>query len=147
MGARFVAALNRQGKLRFARWYAEYSREGKRNAIKEVLKCVKNKREEGVDICAFGRNGEKLVFKKYNGLYFVVCIEAAGGEMEDDELRYLTSIPLIVKLLDVYFDNVSELDLIFNFYKIQRVVDQVYIHGELISHRQEEVMDALTLVL
>ncbi len=145
MAAKFVLALNRQGKLRFARWYTTYNVSEKRRISRNVLRCIQDAIKAGdtSNCIKYGAN-EKLIFRKYNGLYFVVCISVSG---EEDELRYFMSIPLIVKLLDVYFDNVSELDLIFNFYKIHRVVDQVYVGGELVANRQEEIMDALKLVL
>ena len=38
--------------------------------------------------------------------------------MTDNELAYLESIHLFVEILDHYFSNVCELDLVFNFHKV-----------------------------
>lgn len=56
--------------------------------------------------------GNKIVYKRYASLYFV-----AGIKAEDNELIALEIIHLFVEVLDRYFGNVCELDLIFNFHK------------------------------
>lgn len=38
--------------------------------------------------------------------------------MTDNELAYLESIHLFVEILDHFFSNVCELDLVFNFHKV-----------------------------
>ena len=48
---------------------------------------------------------------RYASLYF-----AAGVEKEDNELIVLDVIHHFVEILDKYFGNVCELDLIFNFH-------------------------------
>ncbi len=53
----------------------------------------------------------KVVFKRYASLYF-----AAGIDKEDNELIVLDVIHHFVEILDRYFGNVCELDLIFNFH-------------------------------
>ena len=49
--------------------------------------------------------------RRYASLYFVACIEK-----EDNELIVLDVIHHFVEVLDRYFGNVCELDLIFNFH-------------------------------
>lgn len=48
---------------------------------------------------------------RYASLYFVACVEK-----EDNELIVLDIIHHFVEVLDRYFSNVCELDLIFNFH-------------------------------
>lgn len=50
---------------------------------------------------------------RYASLFFVACID--NGE---NELATLEVIHHFVEILDRYFGNVCELDLIFNFYKV-----------------------------
>jgi hypothetical protein len=52
------------------------------------------------------------VYKRYASLYFVMGIDVA-----DNELITLEVIHHYVEVLDRYFGNVCELDLIFNFHK------------------------------
>ncbi len=53
-----------------------------------------------------------MIYRRYAGLYFSVCVDVT-----DNELAYLESIHLFVEILDHYFSNVCELDLVFNFHK------------------------------
>lgn len=39
-------------------------------------------------------------------------------DVTDNELAYLESVHLFVEILDHYFSNVCELDLVFNFHKV-----------------------------
>lgn len=55
---------------------------------------------------------KQVVYKRYASLYFVCGID--GG---DNELITLEVIHHFVEVLDRYFGNVCELDLIFNFHK------------------------------
>lgn len=56
----------------------------------------------------------KLIYKRYASLYFIATIEKV-----DNELLMLEVIHHFVELLDRYFGNVCELDIIFNFNKVQ----------------------------
>lgn len=84
----------------------------------------------------------KLVFRKYNGLYFIICVREEDGK-NNKELMYLQFIPLFVETLDSYFENVSELDLIFNFYKTYRILDEFIINGELVTIDKEAILSNL----
>jgi AP-2 complex subunit sigma-1 len=68
-----------------------------------------------VDVSYFAgqyRNS-KIVYRRYAGLYFCVCVD-----LYDNNLAYLEMIHNFVEMLDKYFGNVCELDLVFNFYKV-----------------------------
>lgn len=39
-------------------------------------------------------------------------------DTNDNELAYLEAIHFFVEVLDAFFGNVCELDLVFNFYKV-----------------------------
>ena len=54
----------------------------------------------------------KIVYRRYAGLYFCICVDVS-----DNNLYYLEAIHNFVEVLNEYFHNVCELDLVFNFYK------------------------------
>lgn len=56
----------------------------------------------------------QVVYKRYASLYFVMGIDSS-----DNELITLELVHHFVEVLDRYFGNVCELDLIFNFHKVQ----------------------------
>jgi AP-2 complex subunit sigma-1 len=53
------------------------------------------------------------VYRRYAGLFF-----SLGIDVSDNELGALEAIHLFVEILDHYFSNVCELDLVFNFHKV-----------------------------
>jgi hypothetical protein len=58
----------------------------------------------------------KIVYRRYAGLYFCICVDVS-----DNNLAYLEAIHNFVEVLNEYFHNVCELDLVFNFYKVRVV--------------------------
>jgi len=68
----------------------------------------------------------KVVYRRYASLFFVCGVEAG-----DNELLTLEIIHRYVEVLDRYFGNVCELDLIFNFQKAYAILDELIIAGEL----------------
>ena len=44
---------------------------------------------------------------------------------------YLEAIHNFVEVLNEYFHNVCQLDLVFNFYKVYSVVDEAFLAGEI----------------
>ncbi|KAG2432571.1 hypothetical protein HXX76_008915 [Chlamydomonas incerta] len=68
----------------------------------------------------------KLIYKRYASLYFV-----CGVDVADNELITLEIIHEFVEVLDRYFQNVCELDLIFNFHKAYYILDELLVAGEL----------------
>lgn len=56
----------------------------------------------------------KIVYRRYAGLYFCICVDVS-----DNNLMYLEAIHNFVEVLNEYFHNVCELDLVFNFYKVK----------------------------
>jgi hypothetical protein len=53
------------------------------------------------------------VYKRYASLYFITIVDK-----DENELIVLELIHTFVEVLDKYFGNVCELDLIFNFHKV-----------------------------
>ncbi len=53
------------------------------------------------------------MYRRYAGLYFCICVD-----ISDNNLAYLEAIHNFVEVLNEYFHNVCELDLVFNFYKV-----------------------------
>lgn len=56
------------------------------------------------------------MYRRYAGLFFCACVDT-----NDNELAYLEAIHFFVEVLDAFFGNVCELDLVFNFYKVSHL--------------------------
>lgn len=80
----------------------------------------------------------KIVYRRYAGLFFCACIEN-----QDNELFYLEALHLLVEVLDGYFNNVCELDIIFNFHKVYAILDEVFLAGEVEETSKKVIMTRL----
>ncbi|CAG8444150.1 9159_t:CDS:2 [Diversispora eburnea] len=78
---------------------------------------------------------EKVVYRRYASLFFVTGISST-----DNELITLEIIHRFVEILDRYFGNVCELDLIFNFQKAYFVLDELIIAGEMQESSKKSVL-------
>merc|ERR1712166_1525168 len=77
----------------------------------------------------------KVVYKRYASLFFVV-----GCNTKDNDLLALEVIHHFVEILDRYFGNVCELDLIFNFHKAYYILDELIMAGELQETSKKTVL-------
>lgn len=68
----------------------------------------------------------KIVYKRYASLFF-----CAGLDNTDNELLAIEVLHRYVELLDKYFGNVCELDIIFNFEKAYFILDEFLMAGEI----------------
>ncbi|KAK0576737.1 hypothetical protein LWI29_022570 [Acer saccharum] len=120
----FVLLVSRQGKVRLAKWYSAYSQKERAKLIRELSGVILTRAPK---LCNFVEwMGLKVVYKRYAGLYFCMCID-----QDDNELEILDIIHHYVEILDRYFGSVCELDLIFNFHKAYYILDEILIAGEL----------------
>jgi len=119
----FFILMSRQGKVRLAKWYSTYSQKERGRVVKETTPLVLSR---PLKLCNFvDWKNLKLVYKRYASLYFLCGVDAA-----DNELIVLEIIHQFVEVLDMYFGNVCELDLIFNFHKAYYILDELLIAGE-----------------
>lgn len=79
----------------------------------------------------------KLVYKRYASLCFVAFVDN-----DDNELLHLETIHHFVEILDRYFGNVCELDLIFNFHRAYFILDELLLGGELQESSKKQVLKA-----
>ena len=56
-----------------------------------------------------------------------------GIDTDDNELASLELIHLFVETLDKYFGSVCELDVVYNFYKVYSVLDELLVGGEIVE--------------
>ena len=61
-------------------------------------------------------------------------------EKEDNELIVLDIIHHFVEVLDRYFGNVCELDLIFNFHQAYFILEEMIVGGHIIESSKKHVL-------
>ena len=56
---------------------------------------------------------------------------------------FLEAVHLFVEILDQYFGNVCELDLVFNFHRVYNIVDEIFLNGEVAETSKPVVLARL----
>jgi len=145
---RFFLLQNRQGKTRLSKWYVPApiptngSSSGEAEKIRieaEVHRLVTARDKKYTNFIEY--NNYKLIYRRYAGLFFTIAVD-----LSDNELSYLETIHLFVELLDSYFSNVCELDIVFNFNKVYSILDEYMLAGEIEETSKREILDRVRLL-
>ncbi|KAG8899812.1 AP-1 adaptor complex sigma subunit Aps1 [Tulasnella sp. 403] len=129
----YVLLVSRQGKVRLAKWFITIPPKVKAKIIKDVTQLVLARRTRMCNFLEY--KDTKVVYRRYASLFFV-----CGISQDDNELVTLEIIHRYVEVLDRYFGNVCELDLIFNFQKAYAILDELIIAGELQESSKKSVL-------
>ncbi|XP_035535269.1 AP-1 complex subunit sigma-3a [Morone saxatilis] len=121
---RFLLLFSRQGKLRLQKWFTPITEREKKKVIRDMMMLVLARPPRSCNFLQW--RDLKIVYKRYASLYF-----CTGLDDHDNELLSLEVLHRYVELLDKYFGNVCELDIIFNFEKAYFILDEFLMGGEI----------------
>ena len=134
----FILLISRHGKIRLTKYFSTFSNKDREKMQKEV-------RDIQIKSMSIGRNTKLcnfleyrdmiLVSKRYASLYFVAAIDK-----EENELLTLEVLQFFVELLDKYFKNVCELDIIFNFHKAYFILDEMLMAGYMVETSKKQIL-------
>eukprot|EP01070_Trichotokara_eunicae_P000960 Trichotokara_eunicae@DN1381_c0_g1_i2.p1 len=133
---RFMLLQNRQGKTRIARWYVPYSASERGKIESEIHRAIVSRDKKWSNFVEY--HNYKLIYRQYAGLFFTLCVDVNENELETFEL-----IHLIVEVLDLYFGNVCELDLVFQFDKVYQLIDELILNGEVGEVSPQVIVDRM----
>ncbi|KAK9815455.1 hypothetical protein WJX72_003930 [[Myrmecia] bisecta] len=133
---RFILLQNRAGKTRLAKYYVPLDDGEKHGLEYDVHRLIANRDPKFTNFVEFKTN--KVIYRRYAGLFFSMCVDVT-----DNELAYLESVHLFVEILDHYFSNVCELDLVFNFHKVYLILDEFIMGGELQETSKKVILERL----
>ncbi|EER08349.1 AP-4 complex subunit sigma-1, putative [Perkinsus marinus ATCC 50983] len=138
---KFILMVNKQGQTRLAK-YADFLTIKERQAIENELirKCLSRSESQ----CSFLEyRSYKVIYRRYASLYFIMGVD---GSDEDNELAYLEFIHILVETLDKYFENVCELDIMFNLEKAHFILDEMLANGCIAETNKANVLAPLYLL-
>ncbi|KAL1918817.1 uncharacterized protein VTP21DRAFT_2839 [Calcarisporiella thermophila] len=137
MGINYIFLVSRQGKVRLAKWFQTLPNKEKSKIVKEVTQLVLARRTKMCNFLEY--KDTKVVYRRYASLFFVCSINQG-----DNELITLEIVHRYVEILDRYFGNVCELDLIFNFQKAYFILDELLIAGEMQESSKKSVLRVIS---
>ena len=133
---RFILLQNRQGKTRLSKWYVPFNTAEKNKIESDIHRAVVARDPRFTNFLEY-RN-YKVIYRRYAGLFFSFCVD-----VNDNEMAVLEFIHLFVEVLDGYFGNVCELDLVFHFDKVYSVLDEMILCGEISETSALAVLERL----
>ena len=92
---------------------------------------------DGGSISAYGKD-TRIVYRHYATLYFIFVVDGS-----ESELGILDLIQVFVETLDKCFENVCELDLIFNSDKVHYIVDEIVMGGMVLETNIGDILEGI----
>ncbi|KAH8741259.1 clathrin assembly protein [Cryptosporidium ryanae] len=137
---KFLLLVNKQGQIRLSKYYRNVSRDERLVLEGQLIrKCLLR----GENQCPFMKfNGYKIIYRRYASLYFIMGLE----DSEKNELAYLELIHFIVETLDKYFENVCELDIMFNLDKTHIIIEEILMCGLVSETNKLNILDHVYLL-
>ncbi|GBE59091.1 clathrin-coat assembly protein [Babesia ovata] len=86
----------------------------------------------------FDLEGRKVVYRKYAGIVISIYTDR-----EDNTLAYHELIHLIVEILDDFYGNVHELDVVCNFNTLHSLLNELILAGELLETSKQSVLERM----
>ena len=138
---KYLLLVSRQGKVRLSKWYAPLSTKEKAKIIKDLTPTILARKPKMCNILEY--SDHKVVYRRYASLYFICGITIG----QDNELLTLELIHRYVETMDTYFENVCELDIIFNFHKAYDILDElVMCDGAIAESSKTEVLHHIAVM-
>jgi len=119
-----------------SRWYVPFTGAERAKVESEVHRALMARDPRFTNFLDY-RN-YKLIYRRYAGLYFCFCVDLTDNELSSFEL-----IHLFVELLDGFFGNVCELDLVFKFEKVYQILDELILGGELVDSATSNLLPVI----
>ena len=87
--------MNRQCKVRLSKWYVPCPAKERERITREVGYTVTHRSSA---MCNFveWRDNQNIIYKRYAGLYFIICADKADNELIDLELIHRFGLLLLV---------------------------------------------------
>lgn len=132
----FILLFNKAGKVRILKWYSPIPQKEKQSITREVIRLVLRRPQNHCQFVEWKEN--KLIYTKYASLYFIV-----GADASDNEIFILDLIQFFVEALDQFFGNACEIDIIFSFYYVYMLLDEIILGGEVFETSIKNSIDSL----
>ncbi|CAI9110772.1 OLC1v1010851C1 [Oldenlandia corymbosa var. corymbosa] len=132
---RAVMVINTLGKPRLSRFYDFQPVEKQHQLMRHVYAGKPDNVSNFLEIQSGFGPDTRIVYKHYATLYFVIVYDSS-----ENELAMLDLIQVFVQTLDKCFRNVCELDILFNYNKMQIILDAIIFGGQVLETDIQEVM-------
>jgi AP-4 complex subunit sigma-1 len=137
---KFLLMVNKQGQTRISQYYNSMTVKERTTLEGELVRKCLARSESHCNFIEY--RGFKVIFRRYASLYFIVGVDPE----EENEIAYLEFIHNLVETLDKYFDNVCELDIMYNIEKAHYILDEMIANGEIVETNKSLILAPLYVI-
>uniref|UniRef100_A0A7S1KMP6 AP complex subunit sigma n=1 Tax=Percolomonas cosmopolitus TaxID=63605 RepID=A0A7S1KMP6_9EUKA len=135
----YILLVNKQGQTRLAQYTTFTPLKTRTTLEAEIIRRCLSRTE---DQCAFlSYDGMKVIYRRYASLFFIV-----GVTPDENELSILEFIHCLVETFDQYFENVCELDVMFNLDRAYWIVEEMVQNGVVVEANKDNILEPLRLM-
>jgi AP-4 complex subunit sigma-1 len=140
MPIKFIVVANKSQQIRLRKFYDQALLNSSSDAlITEVIFKVISRHSKQASFFHYERT--KIIYRQFAGLYFIV-----GATIDENELALYEIVQFFVQCLDIYFNGVTELDLLFSVDAIYMLLDEIFLDGDIIETNKERVVEGIVLL-
>ncbi|EZG45465.1 adaptor complex sigma subunit [Gregarina niphandrodes] len=137
---RFVLLVNKLGQTRLSHYYDQDIPECEDPRTKvafesELVRVCLSRTDEECNFILLDNN-LRVIYRRYASLYFIFGVD----QNEVNELSILEFIHCLVETFDRYFENVCELDIMFNLEKAHYILDEMISGGNICDASKSAVL-------
>ncbi|CDS43378.1 AP 3 complex subunit sigma 2 [Echinococcus multilocularis] len=135
-----VVICNTSGKPRLIKFYDETSESQKQEFLRETYSLLHKRTNSSCNFLEAPtiQNPQRIIYRQYSTIYIVFCVD-----FSESELGIIDLIQVFVDLLDKTFENVCELDLIFNADKVHYLLNELICGGIVLETNHTEILSRL----
>lgn len=142
MEIKYLLMVNKQGQTRLSKYFGFFPSTKERTVLEgELIRRCLVRQERQCNF--FEHSGTRVVYRRYASLYFIV-----GVATRCNELSVLEFIHNLVETMDKYFENICELDIMFNLEKTHFMIDEMVAagNGQILTTNRSQVLNPLLLL-
>lgn len=137
---KFIILVNKFGQTRISQYFEELDSALKKTLESELVrKCLSRNPDKSFVI---EHLDYKVVFRRYASLYFIIGVDLA----EENPMAYYILIHRFVQILDSYFGNVCELDIMFNLDKVYYILEEMIQNGDVVDNNENVILGPLKVL-
>ena len=117
-----------------------------------IRKCLSRTENQ----CSFLEHRQyKVIYRRYASLYFIIGVDNDEEVVSklltfndlQNELSFLEFIHNLVETLDKYFENVCELDIMFNIEKAHFIIDEMIMSGYITETNKANILNPVIAIV
>ncbi|CAG5114766.1 unnamed protein product [Candidula unifasciata] len=134
----FILIVNKQGRVRIRRNYHHVEKNEQEQRDSAVInKCLTRTNKQ----CNyFSHEAVTIVYKRFTNLC-LIC-----GVTNENELAIQELLNVFMDCLGSYFQNVSELDIVYNMERVYMILDEIIVNGSIAFTSKERALIPLQLL-